>query len=95
MMVHEITSTTNADDYSTHSVPSTSTITPPTYVLYKDNMKIPPGLVLKYPGVHLWDCRQLPSNCKWSYPPSSVPLCVPAVKELNICTNCWKPISEN
>ena len=95
VMVHEITSTTNADDHSTHSVQSIITIMPSTHVLYQDNIKIPPGLVLKYPKVHLWDCRQLPSNHKWSYPPSNIPLCVPAVKELNNCINCRKPITEN
>ena len=58
VMVHEITSTTNADDYSTHSVAKYQhNLTPPTYVLYEDNVKILPGLVLKYPMVHLWDCR--------------------------------------
>ena len=95
VMVHEIASTTNADDYSRHSVSSISTITPQTCVLYQDSIKIPPGLVLRYQRVYLWDYRQLPSNCKWSYPPSNIPLCVPVVKELNICTNYWKPISEN
>ena len=95
VMVHEITSTTNIGNYSTHSVPSTSTITPPTCVLYQYNLQTPSGLVLRYPKLHLWDCIQLPSNCKWSYPPSNIPLCVPAVKELNFCINCWKPITEN
>ena len=95
VMVHEITSTTNADDHSTHSNPSTSAITLPPYVMNnKQVIKIPPGLVLKYPNVHLWDCTQLPTNCKWSYQLNNIPLCVPTVKELNICTNCQKPVTE-
>ena len=95
VMVHEITSTTNADDHTTHSAPSTSTITPPNVMNNEQVIKIPPGLVLKYPKVHLWDCTQLPTKCKWSHHPNNIPLCVPAVKELNICASCWKPIAEN
>ena len=96
VMIHEITSITNADDHSTHSVPSSSTITPPIYVLYQDNIKIPSGLVLKYqrvcvcgiadsyhPAVNV-HTHHLTSHCVFQ-----------VVKELNICTNCWKPISEN
>ena len=63
---------------------------------YSELITVPSGMSLQIPKVHLWDYTKSPDqNFNRNIVPVNTPISSTSMEELNICTHCWQPVTQN